>query len=153
MKNLLLLAVFSVSSFAFAQDIPNDKVPTEVMTSFKSKFPTVNNTTWEMENDFEYEADFTLNEVKHSALFHKSGKWLETEFEIKTTDLPKPVSSVISREFNGYKVLETEKIETAHDGTLYEVTIEKENKSFELLISSSGKILKKEKENKSSEKE
>lgn len=153
MKKILTLTAFTFSLFAFAQDIPNDKVPAEVMTSFKSKFPTVTESTWEKENDFEYEADFLLNEVKHSALFNKSGKWLETEIEIKTTNLPKTVSAVISKEFHDFKVTEAEKVETAHDGTLYEVKVKKENEAYELLVSSSGKILKKEKEKVENEKE
>lgn len=146
MKKIFIFAAMAISAASFAQKISNDKVPAAVMTSFKTKFPSVTKSNWEMESASEYEADFDMKGKKHSAKFDKSGNWIETETEIKVAALPKAISAAIAKEFVGYKVEEAEKAETAANGTVYEVKVEKGKEFYDVQVSSSGKILKKEME-------
>ena len=67
-----------------------------------------------------------------------------TETEIKKGDLPQAVQAAIAKEFVGYKIEEAEKVETAKEGTHYEVALEKGELNYEVLFSADGKVLKKE---------
>lgn len=142
-STLILLGAVMLSTTSFAQKIAENKIPTAVLVSFKTKFPAATKATWEMENKSEYEADFMLDEKKHSAKFAKSGKWMETETEIKIAELPNAVSQTIAKEFAGFTVEEAEKAETSNNGTVYEVKVKKGKEIYDVMVAASGKTLKK----------
>lgn len=143
MKNLLI--VIAVASFfvlnACAQKAKD--VPANVQNTFSQKFPTATKVKWEKENDKEWEAEFKLDGKEYSANFNLEGKWLETEHEIKTTEIPAVVKNTLDTEFEGYKIEEPELIENA-DGTFYEFELEKGKIEIEVQIDSKGLVVKKE---------
>jgi len=51
-----------------------------------------------------------------SANFDATGKWFETETEIKESDLPKEVSASVTKVFAGFKISEVAKTETPDKG-------------------------------------
>ena len=142
---IMLLSAAFLGHGACAQKVPEAKVPPEVTSAFKAKFPNVGKTSWEMENANEYEANFKLNGTEVSANFEKTGAWVETETEIKVSALPAPVQSVLSKDFAGYKINEASKIESRSNGSCYEAEIEKGEETFDVLFSADGKILSKTK--------
>jgi hypothetical protein len=134
-----------MSNAACAQKISADKVPAAVTSAFKAKFPKATKTSWEMENANEYEAGFKLNGEEVSANFDNTGKWLETETEIKVSALPAAVKAALSKDFAGFKIEEASKIESAKDGNCYEAELEKGEETFDVLFLPNGKILSKTK--------
>lgn len=142
MKTIVLIAAFAFSGVTFAQKISEAKIPTAVLTTFKTKFPAADKVAWEMENNSEYEADFTIDGKKKSATFLKSGQWKQTEVEIPLSELPKAVTEAIAANFSGFKTEEAEKAETAN-GTAYEVKIKKGKLAYDVMVAGSGKVLKK----------
>ena len=68
-----------------------------------------------------------------SANFSAEGKWLETETEIKVTDLPASVQTALA----GKKVKEAAKILRADGSTVYEAEV----KHKDLIYDASGKLL------------
>lgn len=147
MKNviILLLLAVSMSNTACAQKISADKVPGAVTSAFKAKFPTAAKTSWEMEKTNEYEAGFKLNGSEMSANFDNTGKWLETETEIKVSALPVAVSSALKKDFADYKINEASKIESVKNGKCFEAEIEKGEETFDVLFTPDGKMLSKTK--------
>lgn len=141
----LLLSVALMSNSANAQKISADKVPAAVSSAFKSKFPTAVKITWEMENQTEYEANFKLNGEEVSANFDNTGKWLETETEIKVSALPAAIQSALKTEFADFKVEEASKIESVKNGNCYEAEIEKGEETFDVLFTPEGKVISKTK--------
>ena len=141
----LLLTVALMRNAAYAQKISADKVPAAVTSAFKAKFPTVTKTSWEIENTNEYEAGFKLNGEEVSANFDKTGKWLETETEIKVSALPASVQSALSKDFAGFKINEASKIESLKNGNCFEAEIEKREETFDVLFTTDGKMLSKTK--------
>ncbi len=141
---LLLLCAATMSNFAFAQDkkISNDQVPGAVSSAFKAKFPTVADAKWEMEGT-NYEACFKQNGSEVSANFDKDGNWLETETEIKVSELPPAVQTTIHKEFADYKVKEASKVQSAKNGSCYEAEISKDKETLDVMINSDGKLLSK----------
>jgi hypothetical protein len=142
---IVLLTAALMSNAACAQKISADKVPAAVTSAFKAKFPNATKTSWEMENANEYEAGFKLNGEEVSANFDNTGKWLETETEIKVSALPAAVQAVLTKDFAGFKIEEASKIESAKDGNCYEAEIEKGEETFDVLFSPDGKMLSKTK--------
>lgn len=140
----MLLVAAMMSNAANAQKISADKVPAAVSAAFKTKFSTAEKVKWEMENT-EYEANFKLNGKEVSANFDETGKWLETETEIKVSDLPAAIQSTLKKDFAGFKVKEASKIESVKNGNGYEAEIEKGEETFDVLFSADGKVLSKTK--------
>lgn len=134
-----------MSNAACAQKISADKVPAAVLSAFKAKFPNATKTTWELENTNEYEAGFKINGEEVSANFDNTGKWLETETEIKVSALPAAVQAALAKDFAGFKIEEASRIESAKDGNCYEAEIEKGEETFDVLFTPDGKMLSKTK--------
>ncbi|MCB9222587.1 MAG: PepSY-like domain-containing protein [Crocinitomicaceae bacterium] len=126
-----------------AQEHANTNVPETVKDAFTAKFPNVSKADWEMENDDEWEAEFKQNGTDYSAKFALDGRWLETEYKIKASQLPAEVSATLDRDFSGYKIEKAEVAETP-DGEVYEIEIEKGESDMEVVIDGSGKVIKKE---------
>lgn len=143
---VLLLGAIFTSVSGYSQKISSDKVPQSVSELFKAKFPAAKKIEWEMENDQEYEAEFENGADEQSARFDRAGKWLETETEIKISELPQTVQDAIAKDFPGYKVNEACKVESVIHGNAYEVEVKKDKEEFDVLLDASGKILKKETE-------
>lgn len=140
----MLLVAATMSNAANAQKISADKVPAAVTSAFKTKFPTATKATWEMEKS-EYEANFKLNGEEMSANFDNTGKWMETETEIKVSALPTTIQSTLTKDFAGYKINEASKIESEKNGKCYEAEVEKGEETFDFLFSADGKVLSKTK--------
>ena len=153
MKQIIILFVIvSAVSSAEAQKLKDNEVPAPVKEAFTKRFPAAKEVKWEKENDVSIEAEFKIGKTEYSAIFDQTGKWLETETEIKKNELPEVVLSAIAKEFSGLKIEEAEKSETPDQGMLYEVKLEKKEITYAVQFSSTGKVLKKE-EGKESEEE
>jgi Putative beta-lactamase-inhibitor-like, PepSY-like len=145
MKNtiLVILSFAWCADSAIAQKMSDEKIPSPVIQTFKSMFPDAMNISWEMEEAHTFEADFKNNTGKHSAAFNAEGQWIETETEMKVSDLPIPVKEAIAKEFQGYKTEEACLVDHAKHGICYEAEIEKGKESYEILLSSKGDLLSK----------
>jgi hypothetical protein len=142
-----LTAVFLLIAFAmsmYAQKITTDKVPPAVSASFRIKFPSSQQQTWSMEKKDVYEVVFFNGKKKQSATFESSGKWLETETEIQSGQLPKPVNQTLGKDFQGFSVEDVYELETPDKGTLYEVTVIKGRENYDVTFSAKGEVLAKE---------
>lgn len=144
----IALGLAVVTSTAFttcqAQRMNESDVPTAVMSAFQDKYPDAKDVEWEKESATEMEAEFELNDEEMSANFSPDGTWLETETEIKKEDLPEAVKSTLKSEFADYEVEEVEKVATLEQAEAYEAEPEKDETTLELLLDSSGKVLKQE---------
>ncbi len=153
MKNLMIItglsAAFTLQSYA--QDTHNVKAPEKVLSAFKAKFPEVKNAEWEMENETEWEAEFKINGVEYSASFDANGAWIETEQEIKKSEIPADILAILNKNFQDYKIEEAEIVETEM-GRAYEVEIKVGKEEFEVMIDHKG-ILTKKQEDKEDKKE
>ena len=120
-------------------------IPDVVLKNFQAKYANANSVKWEKEEDI-FEVEFILDGQEYEAEFDKTGKWLETEKEIKISDLPEAIQKVLNTKYSGYEIEETEYTETADDGIIYEVVIEKGDKKIEIYFYPDGTILKEETE-------
>lgn len=136
-KVLMCLVIALICSCTFAITPPK-----AVSEAFMKKFPTALKVSWGKESLKEWEAEFTLNGEKISANFGQDGTWLETEQEIKASDLPKAVLSNVKIKFANWKIAEADKTETAKHGTIYEVDLKKGLKTKSLAFKANGAEVK-----------
>ena len=139
MNKLTITAVGLALLLVHACDV-DKKVPEKVKTSFAQKFPDAKNIEWAMENDTEWEAEFTMNGVDYSSNFTVAGEWTETEYEMKINELPEVVQTVINSDYSDYNIEGIESSETK-DGVVYEIALEKGESNVELSISKEGVLL------------
>lgn len=143
MKRLLILSVlFIFIGYCHAQDKKVD-VPAAAKTAFAAKFPQATKVKWSLEKAGEYEAEFMLGKVETSAVFDRKGTLLETETEIKESELPEAVKTTLAKDFAGYKLDEIEKTD-AKGVISYEMEAKKDGKKYEIVFDANGKLLKKE---------
>ena len=127
-----------------AQQLPAGKIPTVVKRSYESKFPGKRAVEWKLKGDRNYEAEFTLKGVDVAVKFDSTGKWLETETAIKRTGLTKQVLTAISREFRGYRIIETQTVERADEKRIiFEVHLENAREVLKVQLEDNGTVITK----------
>ncbi|MBL7104798.1 MAG: PepSY-like domain-containing protein [Bacteroidales bacterium] len=136
MKNLILFVFVVLLCITACGQI---SAPSAVQKAFDAKFPKAEKLKWEQEEANEWEAEFRLDGKEMTASFDSSGKWLETETEVKKKDLPSEVFKSLSIEFDGFEIDEVEFVEKP-DFTGYEIALEKEETEVEVLITKAGEI-------------
>jgi hypothetical protein len=126
-------------------------VPEAVKKAFAAQFPNATKVEWGLEKPGEFEAEFKLNNVEMSANIDEKGTLLETETEIKESDLPQAVKSTLAKDFAGYKIEEILKAD-AKGIITFEMTAQKDKKEFVLEFDINGKLLKQAEEKEEDEK-
>src|SRR5689334_9737088 len=96
-RSIIFMLLCTAASFCYAQKVKPADVPTPVKDAFAKLFPSVKNVAWSKENDSEFEAEFKNGGKELSANFDQTGKWIETETEIKKSELPAAVQATISK--------------------------------------------------------
>jgi hypothetical protein len=140
----VLCLVILMSGYASAQKLKENEVPEGVKKAFNQKFAGAKEVKWSKEGATEFEAEFDLGGHEQSASFDNTGKWMETETEIKKSELPQAVQATIAKEFTGYKIEEAEKAESPGQGSFYEVTLKNGKIGYEVQLSADGKVIKRE---------
>jgi len=141
MMNVVLVFIAAlIISFDASAQIPKD-LPAKVKTSFDQKFPGAQKVKWSKENATEWEAEFKMDAKEYSANFNSEGLWLETEYEISADEIPAAVTKTLTKEFPGYKIVESEVSET-YKGKVYEFVIKTGSKKQEVVFDENGVIQK-----------
>jgi hypothetical protein len=139
---IILAALFTTT--LLAQAIKDDAVPGAISQAFKQKFPSAIKPEWKISKDKNYEAEFTENSIKLTVKFSPDGKWLETKSGIGTGSVPEAIKNAVGRDFSGYKITESQRIETADSKEpVYEIRVKKDKEVLKLHYSKEGKLLKK----------
>ncbi len=131
MKTFLFTAAFAlIFGSAFAQKMKAADVPAPTKAKFTSLYPKAEGAKWEKEGA-NYEAEFELNEVETSAVFDATGNLVETEVEIKVSELPKAVTDYMAKNVAGSKIKEASKITDASGKITYEAEANKKDYIFD----------------------
>jgi len=123
MKLICLILMSAALTPVLGQKISADKIPASVKESFAKMFPKVTDAKWEMEKKSEYEASFKMDGKSMSANFSDKGEWMETETDIKVSELPKPAVDFINQNHKGSKIKEAAVIKKPNGVTRYEAEV------------------------------
>ena len=136
MKSLLTSIVLITTLHCTAQ-----QVPVAVKNAFNKSFPNTSVKKWDKE-DGNYEANFSKDGKTMSATFDAKGNWVETETDIKISELPAAVSDYIKTNYKGAAIKEAAIINNPESKKIYEAEV----KGKDLLFDENGKFLKEEKD-------
>ena len=143
-----ILAGLFFSIGTFGQSV----LPGEVKSAFDKKFGQAKEVKWSKENAKEWEAEFTLGGKDMSASFDPSGKWIETETEMKLADFPATVRDAIQNKFPDYTISESVKIEKPGFSG-YQAELKKGKEVREVVFSGKGEIVSQKTEKAGNEKD
>ena len=136
-KAMIMVAVGLLLSGAVqAQKIEEGKVSAGAKNGFAKAFPGVK-AKWEKENG-DFEAGFTKDGKKMSAVFTADGIWKETETAMAASALPKTIQQYVKKNYPAEKVKEGAEIKKADGTVLYEAEI----KGKDLVFDANGTFIK-----------
>lgn len=142
MKTLFTIVSLGLGlSLANAQTVKEAEVPTPVKDALKKQYPAAKVEKWEKEGT-NYEAEFHINKIETCAVYDSNGKFIESEIEIKESELPKGVADYIAKNLPGKKVKESAKITDAAGKVSFEAEID----NIDYIFDSNGSLIKKEEE-------
>jgi hypothetical protein len=144
MKKLLMLFVCIAFVLGVSAQKPKEEIPAAAKSGFATKYPAAQKVKWSIEKPGEFEVEFTLNKVEQSCVVDAKGNLIETEVEIKDSELPQAVKATISKDFAGFKLDEIEKSTDAKGVVSFEMEAAKGKDKWELSFDSTGKLLSKE---------
>lgn len=132
MKKVLFI-LSTALSFSFAacsQKIDAAKVPAVVKDSFTKQFAG-SSAKWEKE-DGNYEAVFSYQGHEMSAVFGEKGNLLESETEIKVSELPPAAMAYIKINYKGFSIKEAAKITNSNGEVQYEAELKEKDLMFDV---------------------
>lgn len=140
MKYIILVIVSLFSLYSCSQNIPARKVPSVVLNAVQTRFVNVNKIEWEKKKTL-YEAEFKMDSIEYAVYVDPAGRLVMYKIDIKESELPAVVSTVIRTEYIGYRIDDAEKIEK--DGiAYYQVELEGQGKKeVKLIFSTDGKLV------------
>ncbi len=136
---LSFLGIFAIFGFVKNNEFQWGEIPKLVLTSFHSEFPEIQDVEWNKENE-NYVAEFEINKEEISVTYNSLGIKLETEKEIKASQLPLFVCQYAKNHQLG-SIKEASKILKTGGKTEYKAEISGKNYRFDL----HGKLLNIEK--------
>jgi hypothetical protein len=140
MKNaMMILALSLLTGSACAQKLKETDVPATVKDAFKKMWPDAKVEKWEKEGDW-YEAEYEMGKTEGTVALDANGNVMETEKEIKVSELPKAISDYISKNMPGKKIKEASHITDAKGMVTYEAEID----NVDYIFDADGKMLRKE---------
>src|SRR5206468_966913 len=100
MKNSIIAFALLATVSCAAQNVPET-----VKNAFAKSFPNTTVKKWDKE-DSNYEANFTKDGKSMSATFDANGTWMETETDIKISELPAAVTDYVKSNYKGATIKE-----------------------------------------------
>jgi antitoxin component YwqK of YwqJK toxin-antitoxin module len=138
MKKYFLILALGFSMIAISQKA---EIPAVAKSSFHKAHPVATNIKYEKE-DGNYEVSFIENAQKMSVVINSNGKILETEIELKVSELPTTIQSYMKEHYKNSPLKGAAKI-TKPDGSInYEAAI----KGKDVIFDVTGKFIKESKD-------
>jgi Skp family chaperone for outer membrane proteins len=134
MKKLLLAVVVLLAISSNAQKSASNPA---AKASFEKAYPSVKDAKWEKE-DGNYEVSFTQNGKELSVIIDAKGKILETEQEMKASELSATITKYMETHYKGQVLKGAAKITKADGSIVYEAAI----KGKDVLFDATGKFIK-----------
>ncbi len=144
------LLTISLNLFAQEKQISKKEVPTAVLKSFKKEYPKarIKGLSTETENGKSYfEIESIDGKVRRDLLYSSDGKIAEIEETITTSNLPKESIRSIQKKIPGGKIEKAERV-ISDSKVNFELKVTRKKATYEVVLDSTGKVVKAEKINK-----
>lgn len=137
---LMLVLSFAFAIAISAQQKENSKAPANVVGAFQTAHPKAQDVTWDKEG-INYEANYKENGNDFSVVINNAGKILETESEIKISELPSGVIKYLNDNYKDYTVSDASKIVDDKGNIKYEAELKFGKMSRDVMFTEEGKPL------------
>ena len=135
-----MFAISVIALSAHGQKLNESQVPAAVKAAFQKQHPSAK-ASWDKE-DANYEANFKQDGKAMSAVIDEHGTILETETDIKVTDLPKATQDYMKKNYPGVKIEEAARVIKANGDINYEAEV----RHKDVIFDADGKFLKEAKD-------
>lgn len=142
-----IIAMLLIIAFlpAIAHGLKENDMPKEVINTFKSEFPNAKHIEYSKEKDngkYIYQAEFIFNNKHLEALFDEQGKLIQTEEDIKKTEVPTEILIYLKSKYHNFKILEASKLTRNKEFYGYDIEIRYGNKTAELEFDKNNKFIR-----------
>jgi hypothetical protein len=117
--------------------IPSSKV----ITSFESKFGKNISTKWELSSDKSYVANFTFSGHPAKSYFDENGRWIKTETEFLSSELPTVLVKTVLGAYKGSTISKSLKIDETEKETIYRLSLKSGGSITDVELTPGGVIL------------
>jgi len=135
-----ILALGIMGCSFIEKDIPASKVPIAVKDALVKEYNNPLDVEWEKKKG-NYEADFEIENIDHSAVFNKDGQLLNAKKDIEESALPAAITQKISAEYPDHIIDDADKVET-EGKTLYQVELESTFRDRKVVYTTDGEVEK-----------
>jgi len=131
----------ALACYVQAQAVRVNDLPVKVRAAFNQKFSTGTDWSWTVIDANTYSASFDINDMNHYAEVDSTGNILVLMKDVRESELPAAITSMLKKDFPAHKIEEAEYIERKGVIT-YEIEIEG-RPDYEFLFDAKGKVLEK----------
>lgn len=136
MFRIFILMLLGVFAFGCDNEIIPSEVPSVVENTFKTHFPNATEVEWELYGE-DFEVDFEVNQIDHSARIDNAGNMLEYKYEIAENTLPSTIITALKTEYSNKKWEDPEVLVTA-ENSYYQVEIDNFLNDKKIVFDSTG---------------
>lgn len=101
------------------------EIPESVLTTFKSKYPRVVDSSWEIDDEDNYQVSFNGTRGKMICVYNREGTLLDTYTALSPNNVSPPIADYIKKNARGSKVMEYYSVRKSDRKTYYYVVIQK----------------------------
>ena len=148
MKNItylfLALFLFAGGTSSWSQDLKEGQVPASVRATFKKLYPDTYVHEWELIKKTQlYEAEFISKGTKYEAYFTRDGQWVQTERDIKKTEIPQEILvSLAKTQYATWEIDDVEEHQSPEHKLSYEIEVEQGKQEMYLYFLPDGKLIR-----------
>ena len=136
--HLLILSLLLVAGCSRQKSVnPSSKV----ISSFELKFGKDINAVWELASDKSFVGNFTISGHPAKAYFDENGRWIKTETEFISSELPSVIVKTVLGAYMGSTISKSLKIDEFEKETIYRLSLKRGGIITEVELSSGGVIL------------
>ncbi len=138
-NGILVKAIPDDNDDEYEDYIPNVKIQT-VIELVKIKYPNAQIIETDVEDGF-IEIEIIENNIVKEVVYDNTNSWINTNYEVKKTDVEEIVLTTIKNEYKNHKIDDIEKYETP-TGTYYVFELEKGEHEFKIKVNLKGEIIR-----------
>ncbi len=113
----------------------------KVIASFESKFGKDISATWELSSDKSCVGTFTISDHPAKAYFDENGRWIKTETEFLSSELPSVIVKTVLGAYKGSTISKSLQIDEFEKETIYRLSLKRGGNLTEVELTSGGVIL------------
>jgi hypothetical protein len=135
---LLMLSLLLVAACARQKSVNPSP---EVFASFETRFGKDVNTNWELSPDKSYVANLTISGHPIKAYFEANGRWVKSETEFISSELPSVIVKTVLGAYRGYTISKSLKIDEIEKETVYRLSLKRGGNITDVDLTPGGVIL------------